>query len=148
MLQGIRQYNETAQSKIKLILNSKLVRHANKPFNYVLNQVPILPDGFIQLTTPVSESVKTSFAYKAFTKNQAELLARVRGRYESASPPRKFVPIVRTHCPQPRDGHSTHIVADRFMVVFGGDRHHMPFNDVVILDLSKELDDHQFLFDE
>lgn len=37
--------------------------------------------------------------------------------------------------PQARDGHSS-IVHDGMLIVFGGDRHHMPFNDLFILDLE------------
>lgn len=41
--------------------------------------------------------------------------------------------------PMPRDGH-TGILADNYMIVFGGDRHHMPFNDMFALDLAAEMD--------
>ena len=41
--------------------------------------------------------------------------------------------------PAPRDGH-TGIHFDKYLVVFGGDRHHMPFNDLLILDLESELE--------
>ena len=37
-----------------------------------------------------------------------------------------------------RDGHSAVVLDDNF-IVFGGDRHHMPFNDLFILDLGKEF---------
>lgn len=30
------------------------------------------------------------------------------------------------------------------MVIFGGDRHHMPFNDFFVLDLSSELERQSF----
>ena len=36
--------------------------------------------------------------------------------------------------PAARDGH-TGYVFENHMVVFGGDRHHMPFNDTYVLDL-------------
>merc|ERR1719263_2197430 len=32
--------------------------------------------------------------------------------------------------PDAREGHSTDVDADGYMMVFGGDRHHMPFNDM------------------
>jgi hypothetical protein len=63
-------------------------------------------------------------------------------------PKKDFKPIVKCKRPVPRDGHSTDLIADRFMLLFGGDRHHMPFNDLQILDLGKELEDHLYLFDE
>lgn len=37
--------------------------------------------------------------------------------------------------PQARDGHSS-IVYKGILVLFGGDRHHMPFNDLFMLDLE------------
>jgi hypothetical protein len=38
--------------------------------------------------------------------------------------------------PAPRDGHTTEISEDGWMFVFGGDRHHMPFNDLYLMKLK------------
>jgi hypothetical protein len=43
--------------------------------------------------------------------------------------------------PMARDGHSGVIVGGDMFVVFGGDRHHMPFNDIYMLDLKKDHQD-------
>ena len=40
--------------------------------------------------------------------------------------------------PAARDGH-TGVVFDDNLIVFGGDRHHMPFNDSYMLELDKEV---------
>ena len=40
--------------------------------------------------------------------------------------------------PAARDGHTGIVVGD-LLIVFGGDRHHMPFNDTSVLDLRAEL---------
>lgn len=40
--------------------------------------------------------------------------------------------------PAPRDGHSG-ILYDNYFMVFGGDRHHMPFNDLFALDIASEF---------
>lgn len=40
---------------------------------------------------------------------------------------------------KPRDGHTGIMINDREYVIFGGDRHHMPFNDLAGIDLNKEL---------
>ena len=40
--------------------------------------------------------------------------------------------------PMARDGH-TGILFGESLLVFGGDRHHMPFNDMFMLDLKKEF---------
>lgn len=37
--------------------------------------------------------------------------------------------------PAARDGHSTEISQDGLMFVYGGDRHHMPFNDLFMIRL-------------
>jgi hypothetical protein len=38
--------------------------------------------------------------------------------------------------PKARDGHTVCLLGDK-MVVFGGDRHHMAYNDIVVIDLPK-----------
>lgn len=40
--------------------------------------------------------------------------------------------------PAARDGHTSNIYKD-MLVTFGGDRHQMPFNDMFVLNLEKEL---------
>ena len=40
--------------------------------------------------------------------------------------------------PAARDGHSGVMFGDMF-IVFGGDRHHMPFNDLFMLDMRTEF---------
>ena len=47
--------------------------------------------------------------------------------------------------PMPRDGH-TGLVHNGMMIVFGGDRHHMPFNDMFALDMPGEFDRQSFQF--
>jgi len=50
--------------------------------------------------------------------------------------------IVQHRRPAPRDGHSSVLVPGteaKFMVVFGGDRHRMPFNDLYVLDVLSEI---------
>jgi len=47
--------------------------------------------------------------------------------------------------PAARDGH-TGVVFGKFYIVFGGDRHHMPFNDTFILDIKNEITSKSYLF--
>ena len=47
--------------------------------------------------------------------------------------------------PAARDGH-TGIVFGKFLIIFGGDRHHMPFNDSFALDVKAELLSKSYLF--
>ena len=46
--------------------------------------------------------------------------------------------------PAARDGH-TGIVFGNYFLVFGGDRHHMPFNDTFVLDLKAETHKQGFI---
>jgi hypothetical protein len=41
--------------------------------------------------------------------------------------------------PKPRDGHTCEVHGKQ-MIVFGGDRHHMSFNDVVLVNIEKVID--------
>ena len=43
--------------------------------------------------------------------------------------------IVPDRKPTPRDGQSAVIDKNRYMYIFGGDRHHMPFNDLYMIKL-------------
>lgn len=43
--------------------------------------------------------------------------------------------VVAGICPAPRDGHSCDISESGLMFVYGGDRHHMPFNDLYLMQL-------------
>ena len=47
--------------------------------------------------------------------------------------------------PNPRDGHSC-VAHESVIVIFGGDRHHMPFNDMFALDLAREIERQAFNF--
>ena len=47
--------------------------------------------------------------------------------------------------PNPRDGHTT-VLHNGLMLIFGGDRHHMPFNDLFALDLPNEIERQSFQF--
>ena len=45
---------------------------------------------------------------------------------------------VQDHRPAARDGHTGCVVNDRF-IVFGGDRHQMPHNDMHFLNIKEQL---------
>ena len=44
---------------------------------------------------------------------------------------------IRAHPPHPRDGHSA-VVSNNIMIIFGGDRHQMPFNDTYVYFLIEQ----------
>ena len=45
--------------------------------------------------------------------------------------------VVKGKKPTARDGHTCNGDSEGFMYVFGGDRHHMPFNDLYLIKLPK-----------
>ena len=55
-----------------------------------------------------------------------------------ATSPRGMTTFIKGKRPHARDGHSA-IVHEGNMIIFGGDRHHMPYNDLFIFDLQTEF---------
>lgn len=43
--------------------------------------------------------------------------------------------LINCKYPSARDGHTCTVFGDK-MIIFGGDRHHMPFNDLFIFDVK------------
>ena len=100
------------------------------------------------LTSPTSISMKNSFLIKNsgkgfdnyFSAAKRKKLGQSYSPTTSNASPSKIhksakIPGVR---PRPRDGHSAEVYGDH-MIIFGGDRHHMPFNDLFSLNLDSEL---------
>ncbi|OMJ69664.1 hypothetical protein SteCoe_32538 [Stentor coeruleus] len=52
-------------------------------------------------------------------------------------PASPIVGRIRAHPPHPRDGHSA-VISGSIMIVFGGDRHQMPFNDTYVYFLVEQ----------
>ncbi|OMJ68853.1 hypothetical protein SteCoe_33574 [Stentor coeruleus] len=52
-------------------------------------------------------------------------------------PASPIVGRIRAHPPHPRDGHSA-VISGNIMIVFGGDRHQMPFNDTYVYFLVEQ----------
>ena len=100
------------------------------------------------LTSPTSLSMKNSFLIKNSNKgfdNYYNSLKRRRMDKTNAvdisglSPTKaKRGPKITGNRPRPRDGHSADLFGN-YMIIFGGDRHHMPFNDLFSLNLEEEI---------
>ena len=100
------------------------------------------------LTSPTSLSMKNSFLIKNSgkgfdnyfnTQKKRKLCLSYSPDIANLSPskiPRNSK--VQGIRPRPRDGHSAHMF-NSHMVIFGGDRHHMPFNDLFALDVEAEI---------
>ena len=56
-----------------------------------------------------------------------------------SSPPVGTTGKVQGKRPMARDGHTGVMLGESWFVVFGGDRHHMPFNDLFMLDVRREF---------
>ena len=54
---------------------------------------------------------------------------------QSPGPKESHFGVVEGIQPAARDGHSADISEKGYMFVFGGDRHHMPFNDLYLMKL-------------
>lgn len=52
--------------------------------------------------------------------------------------PRGEILFVKGKRPAARDGHSA-VLHEGNLIIFGGDRHHMPYNDLFIFDVTTEF---------
>ena len=99
----------------------------------------------IKLESPTSITMKNSFLIKnadpSFEKCYAQIRKRALDREKQGGSPSGYDESMTKSSgkrPQARDGH-TGIVLGHSFFVFGGDRHHMPFNDFHMLDLDSEF---------
>ena len=112
----------------------------------------------IQLTTPTSISMMNSFIIKNADTSFDQYYTTMKKRKQTHNQSNAFYQHntstgsidnsygkIRGKRPAARDGH-TGILYGRCFIVFGGDRHHMPFNDSFILDLKAETMSKSFLF--
>jgi hypothetical protein len=90
------------------------------------------------------QMVKRKIALALSTSLNAKTqLGRVSGLSDATSP-RGMSTFIKGKRPHARDGHSA-IVHEGSMIIFGGDRHHMPYNDLFIFDLQTEFNIRQAL---
>lgn len=100
------------------------------------------------LTSPTSLSMKNSFLIKNSGKGFDNFFSSQKRRKmgmtnspdisnlsPTKAPRDSKVSGVR---PRPRDGHSADLYGNH-MIIFGGDRHHMPFNDLFALNIDAEI---------
>jgi hypothetical protein len=91
-----------------------------------------------RLSSPTSVSMKNTFIIKnadeSFDVN-SKLLPKNKNRMQNTEQV-KYTDLVEGSRPPPRDGHSACVDSQGFMYIFGGDRHHMPFNDLYMIKLE------------
>mmetsp|Transcript_322 Transcript_322/g.360 ORF Transcript_322/g.360 Transcript_322/m.360 type:complete len:183 (+) Transcript_322:703-1251(+) len=100
------------------------------------------------LTSPTSLSMKNSFLINNTGKGFENYFQTNKKRKLGASISPDIVNLSPTKAPRnskvsgtrprPRDGHSA-LLWEGSMVIFGGDRHHMPFNDLFTLNIAREI---------
>lgn len=92
------------------------------------------------LSSPTSVSMKNTFIIKNADESfdiNSKLIPKLKGAKtinQDAAP--KLTSFVEATRPTPRDGHSALVDNQGRMYVFGGDRHHMPFNDLYMIKLE------------
>lgn len=92
------------------------------------------------LSSPTSVSMKNSFIIKnadeSFETN-SKLIPKHKGaRVTQQIAAVKVTSFEEDSKPTPRDGHSACVDSTGVMYIFGGDRHHMPFNDLYMIKLE------------
>ena len=75
----------------------------------------------IRSPSPPLKRMQTSAAYASSPSKRQDVCGIMKGKMPAA-----------------RDGHSTVVVGDN-MIIFGGDRHRMPFADTFALNLKNQL---------
>ena len=60
------------------------------------------------------------------------------GGLSEVTSPRGDLLFIKGKRPAARDGHSA-VLHEGNLIIFGGDRHHMPYNDLFIFDVATEL---------
>ena len=93
------------------------------------------------LSSPTSVSMLNSFIIKnadeSFETNSKLIHSKKTTRTVHAEKTaEKYTSFVEGTRPTPRDGHSACIDSTGCMYIFGGDRHHMPFNDLYMISLN------------
>ena len=92
------------------------------------------------ISSPTFIKMQSSFIIKnadeSFEVNAKQLLKQKTIKAQPTSDAPKYTSFMEGMRPTPRDGHTAVVDSQGFMYVFGGDRHHMPFNDLYMIKLE------------
>jgi len=79
--------------------------------------------------------------YYAQMKKKGKFGQSLTGGFDSPDLRKTVMPCrnIPSKIPAARDGHTASIYNDH-LIIFGGDRHHVPFNDTYMFDLGAEFD--------
>ena len=94
----------------------------------------------IRLESPCSNRMKNSFLIKNADPSFDRAFQSMKKRNLEKANIDNTQQVTKTSGKRPaaRDGHAIELVNDK-LFVFGGDRHHMPFNDFHLLDIRSEI---------
>ena len=102
-----------------------------------------------KLESPVSNTMKNSFLIKNSDPSFEKIYMQIKKRHQEKGAEHRAFDQLLTKTngkrPQARDGHQVQVIHNQ-MYVFGGDRHHMPFNDFYMLDIAAEVENKAFMF--
>lgn len=94
------------------------------------------------LTSPTSEKMMNSFLIKnadtSFDSYYNQMRKKKPHQDQRVEAETSSYGRIRNRKPPARDGH-TGIEYNGDLIIFGGDRHHMPFNDTYILNINNEM---------
>ena len=105
------------------MMNSFIIKNADQSFEHYYHSMK-KRKGILQGTTGTLAS-----GHPKPEEQQGNFYGKIRGRRPAA-----------------RDGHTGIMYAGTHLLIFGGDRHHMPFNDTFLLDLKAEVAAKSYLF--
>lgn len=94
-----------------------------------------------EINTPTTENLRNTFVIKNQNEGFDHYYHQMKKRKGDSLKHKQMFASMFNQCLKPcnrptaRDGHSCNVYKNR-LYIFGGDRHHMPYNDICSLDLS------------
>ncbi len=138
--------NDSFESTTKLINSSALIDKKKKVMNIkklqMLSEFEMEKDQLskLELNSPTTIAMKYSINNMSFAKdsprNNKGLTHKINGNFIEIAKNLVANTIESIRKPYPRDGHSTVLFEDK-MIVFGGDRHLISFDDIYMCELGE-----------
>jgi hypothetical protein len=137
--------NDSFESTTKLINSSVLIDKKKKVMHIkklqMLSEFETEKDQIskLELNSPTTIAMKYSINNISFANNSPKsnkgLNHKINGNFIEIAKNLVTNPIESIRKPYPRDGHSTVLLEDK-MIVFGGDRHLISFDDIYLCELG------------
>jgi hypothetical protein len=127
------------------MMNSFIIKNADQSFDHYYQSMKKRKGGHMTHTGGATVMNGGGHAASSFTQHAA---ANHSPGAASSGEPKHASGVygkIRGKRPAARDGHTGIMYNGRHLLIFGGDRHHMPFNDTFMLDLKAEISSKSFL---